>query len=636
MGTMLKFESQSRISNFKFSTLPLDRPSSLSKMRRKFLASSAGEAEQQSQEILTSLPVPTVPPYPIELFESGGGLGHTNRAFNLTDEYLLAVSLKKTPAETAKASEGEVVRSARPSPEGAVYSVSGNAVLDEPVHENRESGNQHSDFQPNGRLTCEGSENGLLLSIGSIANVQASRDDVNQNGDIPLKRSTPPGGEQDLAARNSGTVASEAQHMNSGTFSKNSAFSSVEPQSKGPHFPNGGLAPNGGLIPKSGPIQNGDRIMSGRHGPGMVPLMGGGLVPYKGPVPNGRLPQRGVAEHSGRVVASRVMMGGHMIRERQVPPGSAGARRTQSSSCRDRPASSAPRDPRSGHHRHHPSRFHTVHPRIVPVQEKGPVPVAHPPATGRVSEAGPANHRTAINHNQTNGATNGPDRIAPPVSHQGPGGPTDPRTSNGPDPIYSKVCKSNKRRKAKDDNGSHKPAILASRVLRSPTRPFGLVKHENHGSSNDLKPIVPAKKGVEETSSADADDISPLYEDLKDFEDDRLEERQRTIEVKIDYSRGSKYQMETRHVVKNKNEVSKTNNYDNSNNNNHFNNNNSALDKLRTKCEVKRDTKIKKKLKEVGEIKTFKLGVIHVVRVGKWRFVALCCCGYVWSFLLGN
>ena len=83
MGRMLKSDnSPSRFSKFKKSVVSPEKLS-LRDWRRQRNRNSV------EMELLTGLPVPTVPPYPIEYFEEDeNGLSHVNRAFRFSEECL--------------------------------------------------------------------------------------------------------------------------------------------------------------------------------------------------------------------------------------------------------------------------------------------------------------------------------------------------------------------------------------------------------------------------------------------------------------------------------------------------------------------------------------------------------------------
>ncbi|XP_068220998.1 uncharacterized protein [Palaemon carinicauda] len=169
MGKMMKFESPSRLASFKSSTLPIEKQSSLAKMRRKFIPSSISDDVCQldnDSAMMTALPVPTVPPYPIELFENGGELGHTNRAFNITDEFLAANNHKafqRVPSsEASRTPDWEVANGDRPSPEGAVHSVCSSTTKDDLLPDNKESKIQFLNSSPSSENADLNSKSGSL------------------------------------------------------------------------------------------------------------------------------------------------------------------------------------------------------------------------------------------------------------------------------------------------------------------------------------------------------------------------------------------------------------------------------------------------------------------------------------------
>ncbi|XP_050726801.1 uncharacterized protein LOC127003793 isoform X4 [Eriocheir sinensis] len=764
MVKMLKFENPPRLSAFKCSTLPLDKPTNnFAKMRRILRASGAGGEGRQDPP---SLPVPTVPPYPIELFENNPDLGHTNRAFNLTDEFLEANNLKtrtsSSSAESRAASDD--LPSVRSSPEGAVYNVSGGTVRSLTAFESEERTPQDSSprgsevttlsdeaslgkqsFRSTGSRGPSGSSsssssvpNGESSPVTQSSSVSSTHSDSTVPNDDPLPNAgTPTNGG---AAANDGPLPNGDTPANSGSVSYSGAMSNrgfipnVDPisdceQNNGNASSNGGPltnnnstcksdnisngaapangGPNGkpssndgesdyevpasvdnyllkrnpvpvtrGPAPRS-PIRNGAPIYHGAptyNGAAMLngapipngapmfnraPMYNGAPVFNDGPLPNGVPAPRFFVPTHGAVFNGRgppnwshnaamsLPYGGTSYSRgqhdpRSPPQGRGPVRHSSSGRLVAKSASLSLGGPVTPVHRGrvggslnfsrvgqqlHPSG--TFYPdgrhRMERDAPPPPPPPPHPGMTGVVGQAGGATagaappYRPPINHSKT-GRSSGdqvcPASVSGPPNERSPHHPSVSTTAEGTTskasiPIYSQVCKAKKTRKAPSGNAPVSEASAPARritVPRSSAPPNTVVRRDERQNTRHPSHATPSRS-----------DGSPLYEDLREFEDEGAEERQYNIEVKIDYSRGSKYQMETRHIVTTKNK-----------NGERTQQIQSAPEGPKTTpstSENRREKTISKKLREVGEMKNFRLGVIHVIRVGKWRFVALCCCG---------
>ncbi|XP_069944719.1 uncharacterized protein [Cherax quadricarinatus] len=712
MGKMLKFENPSRFSSFKCSTLPLDRPSHLSLMRRKLRPSVTEEAARRQDPLdtaLTGLPVPTVPPYPIEMFESGCGLGITNRAFNLTDECLTDNSKTTVPVtatvEALTTPDKADIHSGRPSPEGAVYTISAtleeavpsdetfqfsrpyvNCALDEGASGSGSGSSASTDslvkcgssknvqelvkggapsnavsqsvrtsvqdskpvmdctqIPSDGSLVKRGSNNSPLVEGGSLTKDAHFHSDSLPNGSSPchvgsLLNGSPLRDSGPLA--NAGLLCSSGPHLNGGPLYSGGPLPSdsllrigrpllnCDPlRSGGPRL-NGGLFRSGGSLPNGGPLLNGGLLRNSCRQSNSS-LRNRGPVnctsrPNAGFFPGGNMPDR-------RVISGRPVVKSASLSESE----------TTTTTHANLRSNGGPVDiPRSLRHTHY-TRHTSSYPDGDVKLARGP-PSLHTvgrpslenvgAAVGNIGGATAARHSSrVINHNPTARIPNVP------VDSHNTNKPSDGSVSRSfsssisesmrnrlLDPIYSKVCKPKApRNKLQGKDEDHKTVCEMSKNAlthhRMPSEASRYEKKEglDNSSSCYLQPKVLQKRSSEEATSQVADDVCPLYEDVKEFEDDRPEERQYNIEVKIDYSRGSKYQMETRHVVRTKNKSGDNTRVIN----------NPDVQKTKNTSEARKEKAISKKLRKVGEMKSFKLGVIHVIRVGKWRFVALCCCG---------
>ena len=103
MDKMLKFESPRHLSKIKTSNSLNDKINQHKKMKKKLRSSNDSPQDMQT------LPVPTVPPYPIEYFENSS-FGNTNRAFHCTDEFLENPNFKSSSSEEGKENETDSVK----------------------------------------------------------------------------------------------------------------------------------------------------------------------------------------------------------------------------------------------------------------------------------------------------------------------------------------------------------------------------------------------------------------------------------------------------------------------------------------------------------------------------------------------
>ena len=153
----MKFDSPSKFSKIRKSMTSLDATSKLVPGRERRRSASKGSIDM---ELLTSLPVPTVPPYPIEYFQdSGTGTSHVNMAFNFEDEPIYQTNSNNTNALSSTASGyGDFKQvddsDSKVSSDGSRESI-GASTVDSGIgmNSNRSSSNRQQVFHNNPPIT---------------------------------------------------------------------------------------------------------------------------------------------------------------------------------------------------------------------------------------------------------------------------------------------------------------------------------------------------------------------------------------------------------------------------------------------------------------------------------------------------
>ena len=620
MDKMLKFESPRHLSKIKTSNSLNDKINQHKKMKKKLRSSNDSPQDMQT------LPVPTVPPYPIEYFENSS-FGNTNRAFHCTDEFLENPNFKSSSSEEGKENETDSVKekslqklvNSKLLPNKEINHEKANSDLNvirdrlslskidrsRTFNESKDLNlfSKSSQAQKLFPLTRNGSlpNGGLFLSNAPLRKAVSEE---NNNKLRNKKLSLPPNHlleSNSLSIPNPHKVKSKPKNIHSSSSSEH-------------QYPVGGLITNGSLLSRNNSKPNREHISESRsqvcrsltlkESSNMtlkLPDVGSfncAPPPYPGPpVPN---------SNKNKHYPATMPRQQHRVTKVNSNNQQMLKLKPNNSVCQSKSARQFSENRKT-------PKDNTGRPGLNKPSDKtaeNSAPNENKVVNQTISEN--LIRQFGIEKKERSRAIESPRNVIRQLNS----------VSKSLSPLYSKVCKPKKPKKVlvsdTPETKPHKTVPKSLSMSKSPVKSKKLLPGKENKHNGDLRCIL-QDKNDEDTTDGNCH-VSPLYEDLKEFEDDAPEERKYNIEVRIDYSKGSKYKMETRETL-----TRTTVNKDSS-------------EKVSTSTTSKKTTilntlsekkgkDVTKKIKEVGEMKSFKLGMIHVIRLGKWRFVALCCCG---------
>ena len=646
MGRMLKYDSTSRLSKLKKSISSPEGSSRLS--IRDWRRNKSNNSVEM--ELLTELPVPTVPPYPIEYFEeSDNGLSHINMAFKFSEESLPpAVTYESTnnflPSRNDENGDNDSKGSAEDSPESVGGSTVDSGVVMHSSEHSRTSGSSN-DFRtsPDGRAEKDINAERMgkvELKNGSTNNAydHYSRAQAIGYPTYPLRpgQSHSRGGSGSSQPISNGTLKHSTEQMtrirtrpvthcdsNSENYQDlrgripvpnnrpTARVSSVPPNIKEHIYVNRPLAP--------------------------APLMDStGPPPYPGtsrqhfnfdsyrPTPQTKVEPPQPLPHLGSQIRSQLW-------QTSATPKPCGRSKSVHDEYR-----------RTDTNR---SRLGSINTLGIPYQTTLPARLPKK----QVLSLAPRSINNVPRAVRSNGSKK-PDLILTvPINKVKLTSQANSPFKKSTTPVYSKVCKQRKSKKIGNfgsDNMNTKLLSNSKSTLQSYSTITPKLKPEStcqggntiatvfSGTVNKIQhaPLTIRCKSEEGTTSADGV-TSPLYEELLHLhEDDEDEEEngQYSIEVRIDYSKGTKYKVEKR---RRQTELEKSDNNNNTNedqidgkiatlkkSNDNKMNTSINSEKMKQFRQEKKNT-LCAKFKNKSEVNTLTNGIS-----GKLRMFTFCCC----------
>ena len=642
---MLKHDSASRLSKLKKSTISAEKSLKLS--IRDWRKSKSKDSVEM--ELLTELPVPTVPPYPIEYFEeSENGLSHINMAFKFSEECLPPTVAKESKFNSMprcnrdETNDNESKSSSEDSRESVGGSTADSGVVLHSSQNSRTSGSSN-DFRtsPDGRDERE--VNAELMRFTGLKNGSAnnaydhySRSQAISYPTYPLR----PGQSHSRSASGSthpisnGTLKHTADQTNKIrtrpiTHSESNSGNYQDLRGRIPvpvHRPP--------VRVSSMPPNIKEHIYVNRPPLPAPPIDGCGPPPYPGtsnhfrfggfpPNPQVRAePPPQTHPHLGSQIRS------HLWQASATPKPCGRSKSVHGEHRKVDPVR---------------SRLGSINTLGIPYQTTLPA---------RLHKKIPFSVVPRIKNDamqrSINNLSKKPDIILTlPINKVKMSTQPSSPFKKSLVPVYSKVCKQRKQKKVSNsgsDNMTTKllpnpknPPHSYSTIEPKPINDGASSKNTNKSSPSSSAPKTQTQPGPlaircrSEDGLANADGTSvPLYEELLHLHDDDEEENgQYSIEVRIDYSKGTKYKVEKRRRNRSSQDKSDSNNNNDNEDQTDGTVNNNVLNDTKTSVnsdklnQFRRNKKnsLCSKLRNKSDVKNLKNGF-----AGKLRTFSFCCC----------